>query len=56
VSPARRRDAASYLVRRRGASERRACLVCDQHRSTQRYQPIPSELEEKLVKRMNELA
>ena len=56
VSPARRRDAVSHLVRHHGVSERRACLVCDQHRSTQRYQPIPSELELKLVKRMNELA
>ena len=56
VSPARRRDAVSYLVRRHSVSERRACLVCDQHRSTQRYCPVPSELELKLVKRMNELA
>jgi transposase InsO family protein len=56
VNPARRRDAVSYLVRKHGASERRACLVCDQHRSTQRYRPVPSELEQKLVKRMNELA
>lgn len=56
VSPARRRDAVSYLVRRRGVSERRACSVCDQHRSTQRYRPVPSELELKIVKRMNALA
>jgi putative transposase len=56
VSPARRRDAVSYLVRHHEVSERRACLVCDQHRSTQRYRPVPSELEKKLVRRMNELA
>jgi transposase InsO family protein len=56
VSPARRRDAVSYLVRKHGVSERRACSVCDQHRSTQRYRPIPAELELKIAKRMNELA
>jgi putative transposase len=56
VSPARRRDAVSYLVRKYGVSERRACLVCSQHRSTQRYRPIVKELELKLVKRMNALA
>jgi transposase InsO family protein len=37
-------------------SERRACRVVDQHRSTQRYEPQPAELELRLVKRMNELA
>ena len=56
VSPARRRDAVSYLVRKHGVSECRACLVCDQPRSTQRYQPISSEFEQRLCKRMNELA
>jgi transposase InsO family protein len=56
VSPARRRDAVSYLVRKHGVSERRACSVCDQYRSTQRYRPISSEFEQKLCKRMNELA
>lgn len=56
VSPTRRRDAVSYLVRKHGVSERRACSVCEQHRSTQRYRPIPAELEQKLVRRMNELA
>lgn len=56
VSPTRRRDAVSYLVRKHGVSERRACSVCEQHRSTQRYRPVPTELEQKLVRRMNELA
>jgi putative transposase len=56
VSPARRRDAVSYLVRRHGVSERRACLICCQHRSTQRYRPVPSAFELRLVRRMNELA
>ncbi|MEK6253040.1 MAG: IS3 family transposase [Actinomycetota bacterium] len=56
MSPARRRDAASYLVRRHEVSERRACLVVGQHRSTQRYRAVAPEYELRLVKRMNELA
>jgi putative transposase len=56
VSPARRRDAARYLVQRHGVSERRACRVVDQHRSTHRYTPVPAEYELRLVARMNELA
>jgi putative transposase len=56
VSPARRRDAVRYLVRRRKVSERRACRLLEQHRSTQRYQKVPAEYELRLVARMNELA
>jgi transposase InsO family protein len=56
VSPARRRDAVRFLVGRRRVSERRACQVVGQHRSTQRYEPQPAELELRLVRRMNELA
>jgi len=56
VSPARRRDAARYLQRRHRVSERRACRVVEQHRSTQRYRPVPAEYELRLVARMNELA
>jgi putative transposase len=56
VSPARRRDAVAYLVRRQRLSERRACRLLDQHRSTQRYRPLTGEAELRLVKRMNELA
>jgi hypothetical protein len=37
-------------------SERRACQLLGQHRSTQRYRPQPPELELRLVRRMNELA
>ena len=37
-------------------SERRACKLVGQHRSTQRYAPQPAELELRLVRRMNELA
>jgi putative transposase len=56
VSPARRRDAVRYLVRRHTVSERRACQLVGQHRSTQRYEPAPPEYELRLVKEMNKLA
>jgi putative transposase len=56
VSPARRRDAARYLQRRHQVSERRACRVVGQHRSTQRYERCEPEYELRLVARMNELA
>lgn len=56
VSPARRRDAVAYLQRRHRVSERRACRVVDQHRSTQRYELLIPEHEVKLVAAMNDLA
>jgi transposase InsO family protein len=56
VSPTRRRDAAVYLQRRHKVSERRACRVVGQHRSTQRYQRQEPEYELRLVVAMNELA
>jgi transposase InsO family protein len=56
VSPARRRDAVRFLVKRRRVSERRACAVVGQHRSTQRYERIAPEYELRLVERMNEIA
>lgn len=56
VSPARRRAAVHYLVRRHKVSERRACRVVGQHRSTQRYQLRPGDYELALVKAMNRLA
>ena len=56
VSPARRRDAVCYLQRRHRVSERRACRVVAQHRSTQRYRGVPPEAELRLVARMNALA
>jgi transposase InsO family protein len=56
VSPARRRDAARFLQCRHKVSERRACRVVGQHRSTQRYERLAPEYELKLVARMNELA
>jgi putative transposase len=56
VSPARRRDAVAFLVRRHKVSERRACQVVGQNRSTQRYAPIVPEEELRLVAAMNKLA
>jgi transposase InsO family protein len=56
VSPARRRAAVTYLTHRFPVSERRACRLVGQHRSTQRHQPRPPEFELRLVKRMGELA
>jgi putative transposase len=56
VSPSRRRDAVTYLCRRHRVSERRACRLVGQHRSTNRYRAVAPELELRLVRRMNELA
>jgi putative transposase len=56
VSPKRRRDAVAYLRRRHPVSERRACRVVGQHRSTQRYRGVRPDYELRLVKGMNELA
>jgi len=39
VSPARRRQAVLMLMDRKGLSERRACEIVGQHRSTQRREP-----------------
>ena len=40
VSPARRRHCVERVRAVFGVSERRACKVLGQHRSTQRYQPV----------------
>jgi len=56
VSPTRRRDAVCYLQRRHRVSERRACRVISQHRSTQRYRKVSPQAELRLVGRMNALA
>ena len=42
----------AYLVRRFKVSERRACRLVGQHRSTQRYEPLPADFEDRLVKAM----
>lgn len=44
------------LVRKHKVSERRACRLVGQHRSTNRYVSTPSDFEGKLVARMVELA
>ena len=43
MSPARRRRAVAMLRDRLGVSERWACRVVGQHRSTQRYEPKPAD-------------
>lgn len=55
MSPARKRAAVEHLQEKFDASERRACEVVDQPRSTQRYAGQPQEDEPKLVARMLEL-
>jgi putative transposase len=56
VSPSRRRQAVAYLQRRHRVSERRACTLVDQHRSTNRHQPDPGVFERRLIRRLHELA
>lgn len=56
VSPARRRAAVQYLIRRHQISERRACALLGQHRSTQRYRPLVPLAEAALVRAMNACA
>ena len=56
MSPSRRRAAVEYLVRRHKVSQRRACRVVGQHRSTHRYVGQPPDFEKQLVKAMGKLA
>ena len=56
MSPSRRRAAVTFLVRRHPVSQRRVCRLLEQHRSTQRYTPLPPDFELQLVIRMNDLA
>jgi putative transposase len=56
ASPERRRAAVSYLMKRHAVSERKACQLVDQNRSTQRYQAPAPEEEIRLVRATNELA
>lgn len=56
MSPARRRAAVVHLVKRFKVSERRACRVVGQHRSSQRYQPVPTDFEQQLLAAMRKLA
>jgi transposase InsO family protein len=45
-----------FLCRRYKVSERRACQVVGQHRSTQRYVAMPDDFETRLIKEMKRLA
>ena len=56
MSPARRRAAVQRLVRKFPVSERRACKVVGQHRSSQRYAPVPTDFEQQLVGAMRKVA
>jgi putative transposase len=55
VSPSRKREAAVKLQAEFAVSERRACRVIDQPRTSQRYQARLRDDEGALVKRMLEL-
>lgn len=56
MSPARRRAAVARLVRRFKVSERRACRVVGQHRSSQRYVAVPGDFEVRLLEAMRKVA
>jgi len=56
VSPARRRACVEHVVRHLGVSERKACAVLGQHRSTQRKAPRGAEDEAALTADIVELA
>ena len=55
VSPEAKRAAVAQMRQVHGASERRACGLIDQPRSSQRYHPQRREGEAELIKRMLEL-
>jgi len=56
VSPSRRREAVRMLQDRLCVSERRACRITGQHRSTQRREPRRGDREEALRARLRELS
>ena len=56
MSPSRKREAAVNLQKEFTVSERRACKVIGQSRSSQRYEAKPRDDEPSLIKRMLELA
>ena len=56
VGPARKRAAVAHLVEAKDASQRRACKVVNQPRSTNRYQPKNSSEEERLKRRLKEIS
>ncbi len=56
VSPARRRACIEHVERELGVSERKACAVLGQHRSTQRKAPRAPDDEARLTADIIELA
>src|SRR5829696_9882710 len=56
LSPTRRRVAVEHVRRRLGVSERRACRVISQPRSSQRYVVHKAETDRRLAERMVELS
>ncbi|MBU1287597.1 MAG: IS3 family transposase [Alphaproteobacteria bacterium] len=56
LSPSRRCAAVDHVVKELGVSERRACRVIGQHRSTQRKQPIRRDDEDALTSAIIRLA
>lgn len=56
LSPSRRRDAVDHVVEELGVSERRACRVVGQHRSTQRKPRTPRADEDILTQAIIALA
>ena len=56
VSPSRRREAVRMLGERLGVSERRACRITGQHRSTQRHQPRRTDRDDALRAALRELS
>jgi len=56
LSPARRRKAVRMLCERLRLSERRACEIAGQHRSTQRHEPKLADGEEGLRERLREIS
>ena len=56
VSPSRRREAVQMLQERLSLSERRACRVTGQHRSTQRHEPRRADRDAALRAELRELS
>jgi len=56
ISPVRKRRAIEKARRKHQVSQRRACFLLSQYRTSQRYEPRESEFNEKLTQRTIELA
>ncbi len=56
VSPPQRRRAVELLCERLGVSQRRACEIVGQHRSTQRYEPVAADPDRDLRAELRDFA